>query len=168
VGAAAFEPLAQQGFKFVTQPSQLARWMEANWDGVFKLVYRPMVGDKVKHFDAACELVEACGRMVFAVDEIDFHMSPAYMPLPLYKLNNYGRHRKVAMIGTARRHAQVARDYTAMLTEMDVFRFTEPRDLEWLSAKAGPGLVNTVGGLAPYHYARWFSDGRIDVRNRKV
>jgi hypothetical protein len=95
------------GWTHVSQPGELEDVLEENYDGAFRVIYTPRTGKKEAHFEECAARVNACGRMVFAVDEVDTFMSPGFMPQGLYDVMNYGRHARIAFVGTARNTVQV-------------------------------------------------------------
>ena len=67
------------------------------------------------------------------LEEADFYCKPSYTPEGLEWLIQYGRHTNVEIIATSRRPAKVSRDLTGQADYFYTFRFTEPRDLKYLS-----------------------------------
>jgi hypothetical protein len=163
MGVASFDGLS--GWQHCSQPGELEDILDENFDGGFKVIYTPRSGTKEAHFDAVCARVNACGRMVFAVDEVDTFMSPNYMPKGLYDVMNYGRHARMAFIGTARNTVQVARQFTSNLTEIDIFCMTEPRYLKYFADTCGESVTAEVPRLPTYSYIRWNTDGSYSIAN---
>ena len=151
------------GWTQCSQPGQLEDILEENFDGSFRVVYTPRNGTKEQHFEAVCTRVNACGRMVFGVDEVDTFMSPGFMPEGLYNVMNYGRHARIAFIGTARNTVQVARQFTSNLTEIDIFCMTEPRYLKYFADTCGETVASEVPRLPQYSFIRWNTDGSYSI-----
>jgi DNA helicase HerA-like ATPase len=59
-------------------------------------------------------------------------MSPA-----LNKIIQYGRHKNVGLIGSARRPSRVVRDLTANASSVIIYNIQEPRDLKYLEEFCG-------------------------------
>lgn len=143
----------------MSQPRELRDIIAKNFDGSFRVVYTPNQGDGLKHFEAVNQMVRLCGRMVYAVDEVDKFQEPGYAPPEFYELLNYGRHVEVAMIGTARRPAQVSKEYTYGLSEICSFAFTEPGDRKYFEGKCGAETEGMIPSLGKYEYVRWVQGG---------
>lgn len=145
----------------IATPGELkARMLESYRDDPMRVVYTPVAGDKQEHFDYVCRIIKACGHCVFAVDEIDTFMSASDPGCEsFYDLCNYGRHARVAMIGTTRNTVAVSRQFTSMLTELDVFATTEPRYLRYIEDTCGAAVSDQVPLLGKHEYLRWIADG---------
>ena len=155
-----------KGFHRISRPGELKQLMLASYpDGPLKVIYTPLDGDKKEHFELVCRIIKVCRHVVFVVDEIDTFMSandpggPAF-----YELCNYGRHLKVAMLGTTRNTVAVSRQYTSMLTEICIFAMTEPRYLKYFEETCGAQVSNLVPLLGKHEYIRWSSDGHFERR----
>lgn len=153
-GVASFD---RMGWNRVSTPGALDDALYRAHGGQVRVLYTPLEGDRLKHFEAVNVLVYNYGSMVYGVDEIDTFMQPNYMPPEMYELVNYGRHHDVAMIGCARNCAQVARQYTSMLTEIDVFCMTEPIYLKYIEAACGGDAAAKIPSLGQYQFMRWVS-----------
>jgi hypothetical protein len=151
----------QDGFVRFHELGALRDHLAANFHGHFRCIYTPLSGDGLQHFEGVNRMVRFCGRMVYAVDEVDKFQEPSYSPPELYELCNYCRHREVAMIGTARRPAQVSKDYTYGLSEICAFGFTEPGDLKYFEGKCGSAVAGVIPSLGKFEYIRWIQ-GRPD------
>lgn len=145
----------------VSRPGDLKQLLLATYpDGPLRVVYTPQGGSKTEHFDLVCRMVKVCGHVVFAVDEIDLFMTANDLGEPsFYELTNYGRHLRVAIIGTTRNTVAVSRQFTSMLTEIDVFATTEPRYLKYFEDSCGGGVSDAVPLLGKHEYIRWMADG---------
>lgn len=163
VNADTLAPLLSEGFLHVHQPDQLRDAIAATWGGDFRIMYSPTSGDGFAHFEAVNAIVKFAGDCVYAVDEVDKFQEPGYAPPQLYELLNYGRHAHVAMIGTARRPAQVSKEYTYGLSEICAFATTEPGDLDYLEKKIGWEASSKVPTLGKYEYLRWLQTGEAAI-----
>lgn len=158
------ELATKDGFIEVHQPGELkALLTQAGTDGPFRILYTPKQGEEIQHFDAVCRLVAKRRRMIFAMDEVDKNQQPMWAPPALYELINYARHMEVAMIGSARRTAQVSKEYAYSLSEMCIFQVTEPGDLKYLASKIGTAATEQLPNLDKYAYLRWMQDGSFGV-----
>jgi hypothetical protein len=161
VNADTLKTLLSDGFLHVHQPEELRQALANAWGVDFRILYTPQQGVEAQHFEAVNELVRKCGSMVYALDEVDKNQQPGYAPPQFYELLNYGRHCKVAMIGTSRRPAQVSKEYTYGLSEVCAFNVTEPGDLKYFESKCGSAASGALPTLGKYAYLRWMQDGRI-------
>jgi hypothetical protein len=155
-------------FAYITTPGELKKAIVASYpDGVLRVVYSPRSGSKLDHFDIVCKIIKVSGHCVFAVDEIDNFMSASDPgPESFYELTNYGRHLRVAMVGTTRNTVAVSRQYTSMLTELCIFAMTEPRYLKYFEDTCGAMVSDQVPLLGKHEYVRWMADGGSCERRR--
>ena len=56
----------------------------------------------------------------------------------------------------------VSRQYTSMLTEIDIFAMTEPRYLKYFEDTCGAVVSDQVPLLGEHEYIRWLSDGHCE------
>lgn len=128
----------------------------------FSILYQPLGGDLNEHFEAVTSLALAYGKngpgLIYAVDEVDKFCSASFVPKSLKDLINYGRHRKISMICTSRRPAQVARELTSQCAEIRCFRTTEPRDIRYFADIMGDTAANKLPTLGEYQYLKWTDD----------
>lgn len=159
-----FDKLTAAGFERISRPGELKQRMLAAYpDAPVRVIYTPLSGKKTEHFDYVCRIIQVCGHVVFAVDEIDTFMTANDLgPESFYELTNYGRHLKVAMLGTTRNTVAVSRQYTSMLTEIDIFAMTEPRYLKYFEDTCGAVVSDQVPLLGEHEYIRWLSDGHCE------
>lgn len=137
----------------------------------FKILYQPRFGSLDVHFQNVCLIVLAVAKgengLVFAVDEIDklcgVRFGESRMCGGLYDLVNYGRHHRVALLGTSRRPAQVPRGFTSECFDMRVFRVTEPNSLDYFKEYSVDLLK--ARALEKYQYLYW-QDGCESVELR--
>jgi hypothetical protein len=96
----------------------------------------------------------AAGNLCLVLDEVDA-LWPAARPAHLSILSRivkYGRNRGLSWYATTRRPAEVHRDVTAGLTRIIAFNTSEPRDLEYLRAYAGPAIARRAAELQKFQY----------------
>lgn len=161
VNADTLKSLLSDGFVPVSQPGELRALLMRQGGEDFRFLYTPTQGDGLQHFEAVNLMVRKCRHLLYAVDEVDKYQQPGFAPPEFYELLNYGRHAEVAMIGTARRPAQVSKEYTYGLSEVVAFAFTEPGDLKYFEAKCGGTAANQLPSLGKYAYLRCMADGRV-------
>lgn len=167
------------GFKRISRPGDLKAEMLATWpDQPLHIVYTPLDGDKLKHFELVCTVVKLVGEenrkrnienagIVLAVDEIDVFMTASDPgPQSFQDLFNYGRHLRVGMIATTRNTVAVSRQYTSMLTEICIFAMTEPRYLKYFEETCGAVVSDQVPLLGKHEYLRWMADGGLCERRK--
>jgi hypothetical protein len=158
VGADSISVLVRDGFTPVSQPGELRDGLARTWGEDFRFIYTPRAGDGMVHFEAVNEMVRKCGKMVYAIDEVDKYQQPGWAPPMFYELLNYGRHCQVAMIGSARRPQQVSKEYTDGLREVCSFIVTEPSSIRYFEQKIGAAATSELPGLGKYEYLRWMQD----------
>ncbi len=94
----------------------------------FHCAFRPAEGEE----ETLNELAEAAfnvGRLCFALEEVPWFSTAAYQPEGLDLLSRMGRHRRVDLVWTAQRMAEVSRRLTSATGAFVLFSITEPRDL---------------------------------------
>lgn len=158
------ELATKDGFQPVHTPGELKQVLAAAGnEGPFRVLYTPLQGDERAHFEAVNELVFKRKHLLYAIDEVDKNQEPNFAPPWLYQLINYCRHQQIAMIGCARRPAQVSKEYTFGLREICAFRFTEPGDLKYWESKCGAEAAVLLPKLQQYGYVRWIEGGQVSV-----
>jgi hypothetical protein len=164
-------PLARNFFdcfgfeKTFHQPGELRAFLRSHLDSNFRVLYQPEIDPPTSlddhapglaaHFAAVTQLVIACGRLVYAIDEVDRVCSAGWMPNGLDYLVNQGRHVQVSMVCTSRRPAQIARELTSQAHLFYCFKTTEPNDLRYLENYLGSQAMEEIPRLAPYNFVRW-------------
>lgn len=119
------------------------------------VVMRPAAdSDVAAYWSIARRALSDCWLVV---DEIDRWATPAAMPEDVRWQINYGRHRRLSLLGIARRPHRVARDLTAAADCILALRVTERRDLDYL-AEYMP--TDELPALAPHH---WRGYGRLSL-----
>jgi hypothetical protein len=112
----------------------------------FAVNYVPQ-GDLEGEFEAVCALVYGGGRMLFVIEEAPLVMKAGYMPPAFGRIVRTGRHRKLDVLWTAQRAAEVSRTLTGMTDLYVFFSQTEPRDLDSIAERCGPQIANEVARL---------------------
>jgi hypothetical protein len=150
------------------QPGELRSFLRENLAAPFRVLYQPDISppawddgkidsgnDLQKHFNAVTQLVIACGKLIYAVDEIDRVSDANWAPPGLAYLINQGRHVQVSLAASSRRPAHIPRELTSQAHEFYIFRNTEPRDLAYLAEYLGTEATEKLRTLPPYVYLRW-------------
>lgn len=83
-------------------------------------------------FDEVCRIVRIKAKLLLLIEEVDGVSSPTQIMENFKRLIRYGRHADVSMIATSRRPASVPRLLTSQADRMFLFRFREPRDVQYL------------------------------------
>jgi hypothetical protein len=155
------------------QPGALRDFIRSRLGLPFRVLYQPLVAPPVsledhapglsKHFAAVTQIVIACGRMIYAIDEIDRFTSANFAPPGLDYLINQGRHVQVSLVCTSRRPAQIPRELTSQAHLFYVFKNTEPGDLDYLKPYLGREAIDRLPTLDDYRFVRWEESEGISI-----
>lgn len=156
-----YQPVQLPGFVFMEQPGQLKEFLRKHRARDFRIWYRPE-HQVEKHLTAVAGLVTAVGNCVLGVDEVDYFGTAGSSNIKLDWLARYGRHRRVALVWTARRPAEVFKNLTAACWALRIFRMTEPRDMEYLAHYIGEA-ADKLPGLGQFCHLRWQDDGKVFI-----
>lgn len=138
------------GVTFYDLAELRAYWLKV-YRGNFSLIYRP--GDPEEEFPTLCQMVYACGRMVFVVEELDLYFKPGGSCCQeLTTLVMRGRHADVDLIGVTQRPRGFGRSFTAMAKEFCIFQTQEPDDLDYFAARLGKQVKDVLPTLPLYHF----------------
>lgn len=85
----------------------------------------------------AAWLAWAASDCVLVLDELADYCSPDYTPANIKLLASKGRHRRVSLLGTSRRPAEISRHVSAMADLVFAFHTEEQRDLDYLRSRFG-------------------------------
>lgn len=156
-----------------TQPGQLREFVRSHLDQPFRVLYQPSIAPPIsldehapglqQHFAAVTQIVIACGRLIYAIDEVDRFSSAGFAPPGLEYLINQGRHVQVSLLGSSRRPAQVPRELTSQAHCFYIFRMTEPRDLSYLEEYIGGDAARRLPQLDDYQFLRWEESEGISI-----
>lgn len=166
---------ALRGFKTITQPGELKKYLRLNHSRRFRVRYAPAVGyaDEeaalLQHLIAVCLIVRALGQMIFAIDEIDQFCGPEHgqkgMPVALYNLAHFGRHYKVSMTVTARDPATLGIRFRSQCETFRIFRVDEDRYVQYFAGRIGKANAARLSSLPPFQFLLWTSGSEsTDVR----
>lgn len=155
------------------QPGALREFLRSRLGSPFRVLYQPSVAPPLsleepapgldRHFAAVTQIVIACGRLIYAIDEIDRFTSAGYAPPGLDYLINQGRHVQVSMVCSSRRPAQIPRELTSQAHLFYVFKNTEPGDLDYLKPYLGKEAIDRLPGLGDYEFVRWEESEGISI-----
>lgn len=140
---------------FINEPGPLREYLRPNRGRRFQVIYQPRSGDIVTHFQNVCTVVYQFGWMVFVVDELDKfcgnRWGPLGMPVEFADIVNYRRHRRIAMLASARRPKAVAPAFRGE-AEMRVFRLKEEGAIEYFESELGKETAARLRTLPQYVY----------------
>jgi hypothetical protein len=129
-------------------------WVEASKVPTFAGGYIPEGGLEQDFRCLSDELYET-GNVTFGVEEVAMLCSPSYLPPEFDRIVRLGRHRRVNVIWTAQRMAEVARRLTAATDYFVLFAHTEPRDLDAIAERGGRELADRIAGLGLHGCIGW-------------
>ncbi len=125
--------------------------VEAEGEPTFAGSYVPQA-DLVEDFCDLSHEVYSMGNLIFGVEEVSMLCGPSFLPLEFDRIVRLGRHRRVNVVWTAQRMAEVARRLTAATDVFVLFAHTEPRDLDAVADRCGRDAAEQVAEL-PLHGA---------------
>lgn len=136
------------------------RFSDALRASYFRVSYAPPAGADIRAHAENFAAAVMRRRVVCTVvmDEIDQVSDRRTLP-QVESLLRHGRNWGISFIGTGRRPAEVSRNITANLTDLWVFRFQEPRDLQYLKDFAGVQAAEACQRLPQYRYLRISMEG---------
>lgn len=131
--------------------------LERFWRGVyrlpFRIVYRP--SDPVADFPRICELVTACGDMLFVVDEVQLYSHGPWCPPEFTKVITGGRHAGIDLIGVTQAPKKLGELLRSQAHEWFVFGVREPDQVRYLSDRL-PGVPDDrFESLGKYQYVHY-------------
>ena len=103
--------------------------------------------DEEECLNELAEKVFEMGNICFAVEEAAWFSTAVSQPEGLDLLARMGRHRRVDLVWTSQRIAEVARRLTSATDIFVIFSLTEPRDLQALAERCGPDVADRVQAL---------------------
>jgi hypothetical protein len=113
----------------------------------------------MEEFRLVCKVPFAFPGMTIILDELDQFAGPMFPPEEFTRLVHFGRHADAAVVGVARRPADLARAFTSQAQRFVVFRQTEPKDITYLRSILGP-QVEKVKELPALEYLA-FEGGHV-------
>jgi len=139
-------------FRDLDDTDQFLAWAEMQ--DAFAARYVPE-GGLEQDFAELADLVYHQGNMLFAVEEIPLLCGAGYLPEELGRLVRLGRHRRVSLLWTAQRIAEVSRTLTAMTDYFILFACSEPRDLDAIRDRCGAEIAEKVSRLGLHDCLAW-------------
>lgn len=128
----------------------LARRMKENLGAkAFRYCFYPV---DIRDSDKLLLLAHAVRYCTVVLEEIDLLCSPNFIPLHLSESIRRGRHYGVDLIAVSRRPAEVSRLLTSQASRFYIFRFSEPRDLEYFAATFGDETAIRIRALKEHEY----------------
>ena len=127
-------------------------------------VYRPLEPANVEEFDSICEQVWTRTTMVLAIESVDFY-AVSQMPMPPYlkKIIHWGRNRRIGVLMTSRRIANVHKDCCALNRHWFLFHTYLPNDVKYIKSFIGK-IAEQLGDLKPHYFIHW-SGGKAELCN---
>jgi hypothetical protein len=160
-----WDPMCEHGSLCPNRLDNLQRLVAfLHWSrgkSVWRAHYVPH-GDLVEEFDLVAKWVYRYGRMVLAVEEVPMVCQPNWVPPGFDHIIRLGRHRRIDVVWTGQRAAEIARRLTAATDVFVLFAQTEARDLEALADRCGVEVAAQVSRLGLHDRLVW------DVLNRVV
>jgi hypothetical protein len=118
--------------------------------------------DLAEEFNLLAGWVYRYGRMVLAVEEVPMISQPNWVPPEFDRIIRLGRHRRIDLVWTGQRAAEIARRLTAATDVFVFYAQTEARDLEALADRCGAEVAAEVSRLGLHDRVVW------DVLNRTM
>ncbi|MGH9482155.1 MAG: hypothetical protein ACRD1L_08675 [Terriglobales bacterium] len=117
----------------------------------FHCAYRPLAADLAGDLNDLAEAVfNRVGGCLLALEEVPWYSSASAQPEGLDMLTRMGRHRRVDLVWTAQRLAEVSRRLTAATDVFVIFGMREPRDLAALEDRCGRDVALQVQRLGQH------------------
>ena len=127
-------------------------------------IYQPQEPANVEEFNDICGMVWDRGRMVLAIESIDFYATPQ-QPMPPYlkKIIHWGRNRGIGVIMTSRRIANVHKDCCALNKHWFLFHCYLPNDIKYIKSFIGKP-ADQLKKIEPHYFLHW-SNGVSELCN---
>jgi len=114
---------------------------------------------RIDEFDQICAKVFESGRLVLAVESIDFYAPPRQdLSENLQKIVHWGRNEDIGLIMTSRRPANVNKDACALNQNWFLFHCYINNDLKWLREFVPEHHVEELKTLPRYGFIHWTQD----------
>lgn len=119
----------------------------------FRFSFVPTAG-KEEDGDFLAAYARAVGDCTVVYEEIDLLCSPHYLPDNLSDSIRRGRHYNVSLIAVSRSPAEVSRLLTSQAHQFYIFRFSEPRQIDYFRARFGDETAEKILLLNEHRYIR--------------
>ncbi len=132
--------------------------LEKFWRGVyrlsnFRIVYRSP--DPVADLPRVCELVAACGNMLFVVDEVQLYSHGPWCPPEFTRIITGGRHAGIDLIGVTQAPKKLGELLRSQAHEWYAFAVREPDQAAYLSERL-PGVpASCFQSLEKFQYLHY-------------
>jgi len=111
---------------------------------------------RITEFDKVCGRVYETGRIILAVESIDFYAPPRQdLSENLQKIVHWGRNEDIGLIMTSRRPANVNKDACALNQNWFLFHCYINNDLKWLREFIPAHHVEELKTLPLYEFLHW-------------
>lgn len=126
-----------------------------DWTDPNLKIYQPTEPANVEEFDAICQQIWERRQMVLAIESIDFYATP-YQPMPPYlkKIIHWGRNRRIGVLMTSRRIANVHKDCCALNRHWFMFHTYLPNDIKYIKSFIGK-TADQLPKLDPHYFIHW-------------
>jgi len=85
-----------------------------------------------EQFPILCCVAYEIGNFMFVIEEATAVCNPSYIPEEFAFCFRYGRHKGLDLLTIAQRPPEINRLLTSQSDIINVFRFTEPRDIDYI------------------------------------
>jgi hypothetical protein len=127
------------------------------FDNFLKIIYE-------RQEDRTNEGYKVTPRFI-AVESIDFYAPPKADLQPyLKKVIHWGRMKKIGLLTTSRRPADVHKDVCGLAKGWALFHIYIENDIKWLRRFVGPQVAESLITLEPYKFY-WWEKGRAELMN---
>jgi hypothetical protein len=113
----------------------------------FAVTLRPLEGQEEESLDILADACWDTGNLCLAVEEVPWLSTAVSQPRGLDLVARMGRHRRIDLVWTAQRLAEVSRRLTSATDVFVLFRTNEPRDLAALGERCGQAVAEEVSRL---------------------
>ena len=102
---------------------------------------------------------------MLAVESIDFYAPPkADLQPNLKKIIHWGREKKIGLITTSRRPADVHKDVCGLAKGWALFHIYIENDIKWLRRFVGTEVAEALVTLEPFKFY-WWETGHAELMN---
>ncbi len=150
-----------QGANYFNRPEEVLKYF-GNFPDYgapgYKAIFRPrgIAWRDAEPMEWCCRFSYALGNLALIIEEVDAFTGANMYPRALGDMINFGRHRNVDLIVSARRAALVPRLLTSQASDFVLFNMTEVRDIKWVGETLGESM-DRLRDLQRGQFLRWTS-----------
>lgn len=122
--------------------------------------------DLEAQFCDLADLIYDEGHMAFGIEEVPMLCTASYQPPALDRIIRLGRHRRLDVVWTAQRMAEVSRRITSATDIFVLFAHTEPRDLDAIAERCGREVAERVAHLPLHGKLVWDAVPRVQDKSQ--